>query len=201
MSRRQVTVAAIATVAALGLASQGEAATESCQIAVDRVTFGAPGPVRCTWADMPGLVVARRTTLVLDSLRLTVVRTSSAHAFSNDVDGVSSRAWANGVYAVVTVRVQNTTHAPVQFDGYAQTVLTVGHASYPYSADTDIDPRGVVWRTAIAPGGSATGDLLFDIPKSALRHFPGLSNMWALNFGDDVHQRGATQLGIVDLGG
>jgi hypothetical protein len=147
------------------------------------------------WLGKPTVVVSRHTTLPMHSLRLSVLRLDSAHRFS--IPG--ARAWANGVYAVVTVRVQNTTSAPVRFDGYAQTELDVGDATYAYSSDTDVDPHGGVWRTAIPAGGSATGDLLFDIPKSAIREFPREANVLVLNFGQDLQHRDATQFGIVDL--
>jgi hypothetical protein len=199
MRRHLAAIAVLATALPLPLAAPGMAAPSSCETAMSVVQLALPGPLPCRWLGKPAVVVARHTTLPMHSLRLTVVRLGSAHAFSSDVGGVRARAWANGVYAVVTVRVQNMTSAPVQFDGYAQTELTVGHTTYPYSSDTDVDPDGVVWRTVIPARRSATGDLLFDIPKSAIRAFPGEANLLVLNFGQDLQHRDATQFGIVDL--
>jgi hypothetical protein len=195
MRRHLAAIALIATALLLPLAEPGMAAPSSCETAMSVVQLALPGPLPCSWLGKPAIVVARHTTLPMHSLRLTVVRLGSAHAFS--IPGV--RAWANGVYAVVTVRVENMTSAPAQFEGYAQTELDVGYATYPYSSDTDVDPHGEVWRNPIPAGGSASGDLLFDIPKSAIRAFPREANLLALNFGEDVHRRDATQFGIVDL--
>ena len=195
MRRHLAAIAVLATALPLPLADPGMAAPSSCETAMSVVQLALPGPLPCRWLGKPAIVVARRTTLPMHSLRLTIVHLGTAHAFSMP----GARARANGVYAVVTVRVQNTTRAAARVDGYAQTELTVGRVTYPYSSDTDFDPDGVVWRTAIPAGGSATGDLLFDIPKSAIRAFPREANLLVLNFGQDLQHRDATQFGIVDL--
>jgi hypothetical protein len=44
-----------------------------------------------------------------------------------------------------------------------------------------------------------TGDLLIDVPKSALRTFPAKSGLALVNFGQDTGSGLVSQLGVIDM--
>ncbi len=94
--------------AGFGGASVGHAATASCASDVQRVEAGAPGPLDCSTQGVKTLVVARRTALVLTSMRVTVQKMRTAHTLSEKIGGATvGHATAKGLFVVVTVRVSN----------------------------------------------------------------------------------------------
>lgn len=142
----------------------------------------------------------------LKTLAARVVGLTTADTLS---DGTSS-ASAVGRFVVVSLAVTNRAHSPETFDpiGVQQAAL-VEHKTY-YSEDFKVenynDSRSCVSQatTPIQPGESATCDVVFDLPATAIRAAADAHQLAVVvaNFGDNLSPSSSSvpkSLGVVGL--
>ncbi len=177
-------------------------AATSCASDVQHVEAGAKGPFRCKAAGINTIVVGAQTPLPLTSLRASFRKARTTHTLVEKVDGtVMSHATAKGVFVLVTIQVTNLTHKPQSFDDLGQTELQIGNSQYSVSTDGDLSDSGADGFTDdIQPGESSTGDIVFDVPNSALALFPKHAALLLVNFGDDVSFGSPSQVGVMYVG-
>jgi hypothetical protein len=202
--RRVVAVVGGLTVAALFWAAGVQAGTASCQKDLALIDAGAPGPLSCVSQGTPTILVGKSTTLALRtmSVALTAVRTASRYTLA--VRGQAPGAVkAKGVFIVLTITVTNDTHAAHVFNAQSQVVLEIN--DNPNAPIEFVDRRlgfgALLAGPTIHPRLSVTGDLLFDVPKSALRTFPAKSGLALVNFGQNTSSGLVSQLGVFDMAG
>jgi hypothetical protein len=202
--RRVVAVVGGLTVAGLFWAAGVQAGTASCQKDLALIDAGAPGPLSCVSQGTPTILVGKSTTLALRtmSVALTAVRTASRYTLA--VRGQAPGAVkAKGVFIVLTITVTNDTHAAHVFNSQNQVVLEIN--DNPNAPIEFVDRRlgfgALLAGPTIHPRLSVTGDLLFDVPKSALRTFPAKSGLALVNFGQNTSSGLVSQLGVFDMTG
>jgi hypothetical protein len=191
-------------VAALVWAGFAQAATASCQKDLALIDAGASGPLSCVSQGTSTILVGRSTPLVLRTItvRLTAVRT--ANRYTAVVRGQApDTERAKGVFIVLTITVTNDSHASQVFNSGDQAVLEINsRPSFPDEfVDSQLGFGALLAGPTIRPGQSVTGDLVIDVPKSALRTFPAKSGLAFVNFGQNTSSGTVTQLGIFDMAG
>jgi hypothetical protein len=166
-----------------------------------QIESGSPGPIICTTAGVKTVFVARRTMLVLSSMRVQVTGTRTTKTLVDQSDGVTfAHAKAQGTFAIVTLRITNETHQPQLFDEASQAELQIGVNQYSSSLngeDADAGTQGL--DDQIQPGESATGDIVFDVPTSAISGFTLHSALLLANFNQFL-TISPTELGLIYLG-
>jgi hypothetical protein len=130
------------------------------------------------------------------------VRTRTTRTLTDKIDGTTlSHATAKGMFVLVTIRVVNHTHTPQLFDQDSQTELEIKTDYYSNSTPgLDADSGADAWGSEIEPGESSTGDLVFDVPKSAAALFPKHAALLLANFGDFLQASSVSELGLIYLG-
>jgi hypothetical protein len=202
--RRVVAVVGGLTVAALFWAAGVQAGTASCQKDLALIDAGAPGPLSCVSQGTPTILVGRSTTLALKtmSVALTAVRTTNRYTIA--VRGQPpGTVKAKGVFILLTITVTNDTHASHVFNTQNQVVLEINdNPNVPNEfVDSHLGFGALLAGPTIHPGQSVTGDLVIDVPKSALRTFPAKSGLALVNFGQNTGSGLVTQLGVFDMAG
>ena len=202
--RRMVAIAGGLTVAALFCAAGVRAGTASCRKDLALIDAGASGPLSCVSQGTPTILVGRSTTLALRtmSVALTAVRTASRYTIA--VRGQPpGTVKAKGVFILVTVTVTNDTHASHVFNAQHQAVLEINNSTEVPNefVDSQLGFGALLAGPTIHPHQSVTGDLVIDVPKSAVRTFPAKSGLALVNFGQDTSSGPVSQLGVFDLAG
>jgi hypothetical protein len=202
MLRTHTTLLLCACAGALILGPTASASTPSCTSVAKRIESGTPGPLNCSAKGVPGVYVAKRTTLPLTSLTVAVTAARTTRTLVEKIDGTTiSHATAQGMFVVLTVRVVNRTHKPQLFNEDIQTELLVGADTYSISTNgEESDSRSDGLDTQIEPGESATGDVVFDVAKKALTSYPAHAGLVVVNFGDFVSLGSVSQIGVIYLG-
>ena len=204
-SRRRV-VAAVGglTVAALFWAAGVQAGTASCQKDLALIDAGAPGPLSCVSQDTPTILVGKSTTLVLRTMSVALTAVRTANRYTIAVRGQApGTVKAKGVFIVLTITVTNDTHALHVFNSQNQVVLEINdNPNVPNEfVDSHLGIGALVAGPTIHPRQSVTGDLVIDVPKSALRTFPAKAGLALVNFGQDISSGLVSQLGVFDMAG
>jgi hypothetical protein len=191
-------------VAALFWAAGVQAGTASCKKDLVLITAGAPGPVSCVTQGTPTILVGRSTTLVLRTMSVALTAVRTANRYTIAVRGQPpTTVKAKGVFILLTVTVTNDTHASHVFETQNQVVLEINDSTNVPNefVDSHLGLGALLAGPTIHPRQSVTGDLLIDIPKSAMRTFPAKSGLALVNFGQDTSSGPVSQLGIIDMAG
>jgi hypothetical protein len=127
----------------------------------------------------------------LKTLTARVIGVSTAETLS----GSTGSATAIGRFVVVSLAIANQADSPESFDriGAEQTRFVGNGKSYSedFNAENGGDPRSCVraamTATSIQPGESATCDVVFDLPASAIeRARTDRFSLIVANFGDNI---------------
>lgn len=202
--RRMVAAAGGLTVAASLWAGAVQAATASCQKDLALIDAGARGPLTCLSQGTPTILVGRSTPLVLKSMRVVLTAVRTASHYTTVVSGQAPETLrAKGVLIVLTITVTNESRVSHVFNSDDQVALEIDNSpSFPLEFDDSQLGFGAFFAgPTIRPGQSVTGDLVIDVPKSALRAFPAKSGLAFVNFGQNTTAGLVTQLGVFDLAG
>lgn len=110
-----------------------------------------------------------------------VDKTHWLHRREYDVhlQGVRTASGPNGTFAVVTLSVRNKGSSGLAFDRHSDLVfLTVNKTIYDERHDAEKARSDSFVRrgTAIAPGGAATGTVVFDIPADQAQNVSAATN-------------------------
>jgi Domain of unknown function (DUF4352) len=135
--------------------------------------------IRPTVCDLPNgtfiKVATENYPLRLKSLTVRFVGAHSATSVS-DPSGAAS-ATANGTFEIITLRVTNDSNTPqtvesVGGNAFALETLSTNSKTYTesFQAENQADPNSFVSQNTapIQPDASQTGDIVFDLPASAL---------------------------------
>ena len=160
---------------------------------------------RCTLNGVLITVAHGIHTLRLKTLDVKVVGVRTASTVSNA--GISSTA--KGEFLIITIDVANRADSPETFDdgGFQQqTQLELDGASHTedFNAENEADAQSFVTNnSALQPGESTTGDLVFDVPPGAAAKATSDSRDVLIigNFGDDLSQEQPSTLGLITLKG
>jgi hypothetical protein len=205
-SSRWRVVAAVGglTVAALFWAAGVQAGTASCQKELALIDAGAPGPLSCVSQGTPTILVGKSTTLALRTMNVALTAVRTANRYTIAVRGQApGTVKAKGVFIVLTITVTNNTDASHVFNSQNQVVLEINdNPNVPNEfVDSHLGIGAFVAGPTIHPRQSVTGDLVIDVPKSALRTFPAKSGLALVNFGQDTSSGLVSQLGVFDMAG
>jgi hypothetical protein len=107
---------------------------------------------------------------------------------------------ATGEYVVVRISVTNTSSSSQSFaDGAEQAELLVLNSN-AYQTDTlGQTTANDAWAATVAPGGTQTGDLIFDVPKSIAASVPSRSVLGVTNYNETVSSPSSRQVGLLVL--
>ncbi len=156
-----------------------------------RSTAGAPivRPGRCTASGVTLVLAAAGQTLGLRTLAARVVGARLVARLSSQL---ASRV-ARGTFLVVTLAIANRSGSPATFDGLGanQTALQASSANFREAIDAEsgADLSSCVERntTPIAPAGSETCDVIFDVPRAVAQHLRVKGGgLLIVNFGDSI---------------
>jgi hypothetical protein len=139
-------------------------------------------------------VVNSTSTLKLKSLTAKLNGASSADSLSAD-EGTET-ATAHGRFVIFNITVSNRLDSAQSINlagsNSSQISLLLGKRDYSdaFDAENGPDPQSCVDVTGIGgseiqPGESATCDVVFDVPTSAVAQAAKTGNLDVLNFGDD----------------
>lgn len=206
MTRGQLVRAATAAgVAAVVLAAGGGVAVSlagapSCKHSVAQIQAGASGPLRCTNNGIPDVVAARGTRLPLRTLSVTV---ASAHTSRTlFIDGGNHTAGKNELWLVIDLTIANNGSASRRFSPDTQAVLEIGDSTYTTASflETYLPAADRFLKQRIAPGGSLSGALLFQLSPIELHGFPNRAVLGVVNFGENASQGAVSEVGVVVIG-
>ena len=178
------------------------AAAAGCSSQLNRVESGAAGPLRCSAQGVTTIIVAKRTPLGLTSMRVSVQHLRTASVLSYTSHGVTiKRVATGGAYVVLTITVANRTRVPQRFSEADQAELQTNIGVFLISSEgSQADAGTDAWGHPIGPGRSISGDLVFDVSKTALVAFPHRAFLRLVNFGTFISGQSGGQAGIVYLG-
>jgi hypothetical protein len=145
-------------------------------------------------------VATNNYSLKLKTLALRFIGARSATSVSTGTGGVS--ATASGTFEILGLQVTNDTNTPQTVEsigGSTFELQTLGRPSRTYTesfhAENQADQQSFVTQSAtpIQPGASQTGDIVFDLPGSALAAIrkDGAGLLFG-NFGDDLSSTSAS---------
>jgi Domain of unknown function (DUF4352) len=203
--RIQLVLAATAAgVAAAVLAAGGGVAVSlagvpSCEHSVAQIQAGASGPLRCNNNGVPDVVAAKGTRLPLRTLSVTVASARTSRTLF--IDGGNHAAGKNELWLVIDLTVANTGMAPRRFSPDKQAVLEIGDFTYTTAfVETYLPAADRFLKQTIAPGGSLSGALLFQLSPSDLHGFPNRAVLGVVNFGENASHGSVSEVGVVVMG-
>lgn len=205
MIRGQLVRAATAVgVAAVVLAGGGVAVSlagaPSCKHSVAEIQAGASGPLHCINNGIPDVVAARGTRLPLRTLSVTVASARTSRTLF--IDGGNHTAGKNELWLVIDLTIANSGSASRRFSPDTQAVLEIDNFSYTTASllETYLPAADRFLKQTIAPGGSLSGALLFQLSPSDLHGFPNRAVLGVVNFGENASHGAVSEVGVVVIG-
>jgi F0F1-type ATP synthase assembly protein I len=167
------------------------ASTPSCE---SLTTQGAHGVGSC---EGPGGTSAKYAGvghhLILNGMTMRYVSMTTAPSVSNE----SSTAKAHGTFVIVTVEVSNREHSAQEWKS-EQSELLVNGSTYEeaFDAENGKDQHSLLWETGFSnklqSGETRTGDLVYDLPDSALHALEHEGGLVAIRaFGEENENKEA----------
>lgn len=127
--------------------------------------------------------VNRGSTLRLKQLYVSY----GGYTTQDTIPASTGTAAAQGTFVIMTLTVRNKLNSPAVFDQHQdQIILALGSRNYSENFDAENNPGTSFVRNSdpIQPGNSKTGTVVFDIPKSIVKHIDTDGDLIILQFSD-----------------
>jgi hypothetical protein len=118
------------------------------------------------------------------------------------IDGGNHTAGKNELWLVIDLTIANSGSASRRFSPDTQAVLEIDNFSYTTASllETYLPAADRFLKQTIAPGGSLSGALLFQLSPSDLHGFPNRAVLGVVNFGENASHGAVSEVGVVVIG-